>query len=357
MTPAQTHETHALVGWQPAPSQRGTVDIVESCILTIIACTWTIHHPNVPPRSDRTILQKFFQQIKWMVVTVLIPELILAQALDEYLWVRKILKKKGAKMKSQNRELKWSKKHCYYGNMGGFQVEILDHDGELVGVVPLTTTEAMSQLETSQSASTAPTASRSDTLPISVAQIDRMTKRDAFTKAVAILQILWVILSCTARLALHRSTSQLEIITFSFAVCAIPTYILRWDKPQNIEIWTPIEAKSGRFANFKEPYRFSRAVVNFPNGEKPQQSRRRFSYFRNDTTRPFSIHETFLPSLILLVAAISGLHFIAWNFSFPSEIEQQLWRWAGVASVATPLSLSIFSSLIPRTTALAYKWH
>jgi hypothetical protein len=35
-----------------SPNTRGTLDILWSCVFTIIACTWTIQHLNIPEQRD-----------------------------------------------------------------------------------------------------------------------------------------------------------------------------------------------------------------------------------------------------------------------------------------------------------------
>lgn len=32
----------AVVGWQANPGRRGTLTIIENCLFTIIACTWSV---------------------------------------------------------------------------------------------------------------------------------------------------------------------------------------------------------------------------------------------------------------------------------------------------------------------------
>lgn len=69
-------------GWQAGPSQRGTITIVWSCLSTVIACTWTILHLNVPRRCD-SAWDKTRRKTKWMIITILFPEFIFSKAVCE----------------------------------------------------------------------------------------------------------------------------------------------------------------------------------------------------------------------------------------------------------------------------------
>ncbi|KAK3302711.1 uncharacterized protein B0T15DRAFT_497165 [Chaetomium strumarium] len=72
-----------LVGWQNGDTSRGTFSIITTCATTIFACTWTIQHLNVPAAHDGE-LRRHVRVCKWMVITILLPELILAHAILEF---------------------------------------------------------------------------------------------------------------------------------------------------------------------------------------------------------------------------------------------------------------------------------
>ncbi|KAF2817076.1 uncharacterized protein BDZ99DRAFT_8476 [Mytilinidion resinicola] len=56
--------------------------LVWTCLTTIIACTWTILHLNVPhpTESTWTIIRR---KAKWMIATILFPEFIFSKAICE----------------------------------------------------------------------------------------------------------------------------------------------------------------------------------------------------------------------------------------------------------------------------------
>jgi hypothetical protein len=111
-----------------SPNARGTLDILWSCALTIIACTWTIQHLNVPVQREgrdpgwrgdlKWRLQSTWQTTKWMLVTIIAPEIILGKALGD----RKDAKDDLEELQKFAREdnVPWSMTHSLFANMGGF---------------------------------------------------------------------------------------------------------------------------------------------------------------------------------------------------------------------------------------------
>jgi len=62
----QTDDSRDKVPWQLSPNQRGTMDIVWSCLFTVFICVWTAVHLNVPaPPETDTRLDLWIRRIKW----------------------------------------------------------------------------------------------------------------------------------------------------------------------------------------------------------------------------------------------------------------------------------------------------
>lgn len=45
---------NSTVNFVASPGMRGSLDILWSCLFTILACTWSIQHLNVPEQRDRS---------------------------------------------------------------------------------------------------------------------------------------------------------------------------------------------------------------------------------------------------------------------------------------------------------------
>jgi hypothetical protein len=74
--------TSVKVGWQAGPTERGTLTLLYSCLITIFACTWTVLHLNVPGINEG-FWTKALRKTKWMAITVLFPEFIFSKAICE----------------------------------------------------------------------------------------------------------------------------------------------------------------------------------------------------------------------------------------------------------------------------------
>ena len=75
-----------------ASQDRTTLDIIQSCVATLIACTWVTLHPPLPPpkSSPRDIMSLiFFEKPVAPFAAVIFPEVMLATAFDE--WFQSIL--------------------------------------------------------------------------------------------------------------------------------------------------------------------------------------------------------------------------------------------------------------------------
>lgn len=72
------------VGWREGSDSRGTWDIISNCMATIIACTWTVQHFNVPgPRASDSPWSRRWRSVKWMIITILFPEFMVLHAMFE----------------------------------------------------------------------------------------------------------------------------------------------------------------------------------------------------------------------------------------------------------------------------------
>nr|GAT44796.1 predicted protein [Mycena chlorophos] len=74
-----------------------------------------------------------------------------------------------------------------------------------------------------------------DIKAIKLKVIQDKSKGDAFSKSIALGQILWFIIQGAARLQQHLSITELDIITLAFSVVNLFIWYLWWNKPLNVE--------------------------------------------------------------------------------------------------------------------------
>lgn len=76
----------------PPPNARTLWDIISSCGLTLLACTWTAIHPNIPGVDDGVVLITFYR-LCLMVAALFAPEFVIYWATLQVLSARKAAKK------------------------------------------------------------------------------------------------------------------------------------------------------------------------------------------------------------------------------------------------------------------------
>lgn len=372
-----------------SPDSRGTLDILWSCLFTIIACTWTIQHLNVPEERNGTDpgwigdikwgLKRTWASAKWMIVTMLAPELVLSKAWEDLVVAQSDLK---ALQKLAGEDgTEWTVTHSLFANMGGFiirgntgqELQALDkiHNESTPLPGPSVTDEREQITKAPSSASSRQTAVPRDQthalrhhnpfhltaasilqlrtsrqLPkmplISADDINDKSKTDSFARVVSVAQITWIVVQVLARVAKRLAVSQLEIAVVAFSSCAIMIYILQWKKPKSVLVPYTVLKFSGPI-----PVEIAREESDIRGGSNfriffgeteyvwhslPQTNGRPIP---NDVT-PEHLAQAddnfhyFLLGLGLGSSLFGGIHVAAWNFTFPSKVELILWRVASI---------------------------
>ena len=404
-----TTSEHGVVGWQIDASNRGTLDIILSSIFTILACTWSVQHLNVPGPNDN---KARWRRISWTFITIFFPELLLAHAVIEFLmalesmedmekcagvrvrypdlyfplrWLHLMKKREIAQPSDDDEEyleIEWTLTHAYYANMGGFHLFMkkVEFDPDVRDSIEVHFRIPPKNMDNKYVELCSLTAKQLEfclnnraffqfpEVPLSEKEIKDKGKLELFTKLIAVVQILVLLVSTILRACRHLAISQLEIVTLVFALCAIMIYVFRWFKPQSVETSTRIWLKSDPFDSGKEdklntdlktnvnglrkgvPDSIFSILTNFeeclapkllsriPNDNIPQRERHRM--------------HAILYLLTVLTVAAGGLHLIAWDFEFPTRVERKLWKAACFMLIGLPL-FSLFIVPISRY----WMWH
>ncbi|KAL8685035.1 MAG: hypothetical protein Q9224_006007, partial [Gallowayella concinna] len=182
-------------------------------------------------------------------------------------------------------------------------------------------------------------------------EIKDKSKSNAFTKAIALIQICRLLISVIARGCQGLEISQLEIITLAFVGCTLLTYGFWWNKPQDLDTPTllAMTLQEDQWAELQQDRMDSLWQMLYPSHTTGLSSPDRIL---NDSI-------LMSPGLIRPCAAVwatatiifGSLHLIAWNFTFPTAFERRLWRTAGVVAAYLPL-LPLAINYITATLAL-----
>ncbi|KAF8648136.1 hypothetical protein AX16_006386 [Volvariella volvacea WC 439] len=356
--------TAALSAGACDPNKRRTIfDIVYSCLGVIFLCTYISIHHNIPDQND-SWGKKTWLKVRTMVYAMVAPEIVIMWALRQRIMAGEIAGSKRAK------ELKWTRTHGFFIQMGGLMVEV--EKGEKYEVV-----YSIGILE--------------DLPAIRKKEIQDRGKGDILAKAIVVLQTLWFVVQCIARRVENLVLTELELVTLAFAALNTLTYILWWDKPLNVEypIYFDKEGKRVDGPEEKEDEGWYKKVWSAVTGnwnqhrgeegvgllEDSQENGGRYavkSVWEDMIKKPFgivfgpllemtnvekavratSVHPFYAAilnedqhRLAYFVASVigvifGGIHLIGWNFSFLTITELWLWR-------ASSLVLTIIPAFIP----------
>ncbi|KZP19170.1 hypothetical protein FIBSPDRAFT_744398 [Athelia psychrophila] len=353
---------------------RSLVGIITSCLATIFACVWVAVHPNVPgPKQSWT--SRKIESIKVVVVTLLVPEWVLAWAVRQFLRARVYAKELEAARKgsffinllrvvrqfhrsqqanSTNQRKQtlnnchslylrftaWTITHGFLMTMGGFHFY---RGGK--PMFPLEYDDVLALVE-----------SRSLVPPTSDELGDK-SKGDALSKTIAILQTLWFVAQCIARRVENLAITNLEIMTLAYTAITVAMYAAWWHKPLNMRC--PVRVK-GNKEFVKDTRRFRWAQILFyVTGDQDHLTtlngkERVPTFWSSCTTGGIRLRLTFEPQTsvgklplyaditALLVAMVFGaVHCTAWSYVFPSLEQQKMWRVCALAITTIPLPMAV----------------
>lgn len=311
------HGTNETIGERVGliwgPNDRNTLTVLQSCVITLLSCTWAVLHLNIPAPRDSYWTQ-FRRKMKWMMVTLLAPEITCSVALRQWHESRVAVKE----MKELG--IEWTTVQGFYAVMGGY---VLHHRGT---TVPLLTSEIKALLQSNSD--------RKETqfqLPtVDEVDIEDRNKTSGFTKFFALAQTSWVVLQCIIRKAENLPISQVEIATIAFAACAIVASAFWWHKPLDIGLTVPVHYDG----DLPDSIHTSRKDGSWADREKRQRVKMTTRIITRGSKKSMFFNLT-LP-LFLFSSIFSVIHLAAWNLDFATRREQLLWRTSSLAATLAP---------------------
>ncbi|THU93057.1 hypothetical protein K435DRAFT_670898, partial [Dendrothele bispora CBS 962.96] len=168
-------------------------------------------------------------------------------------------------------------------------------------------------------------------------EITARSKTDSLTKSIAVVQTTWFILQCIARVNEGLVITDLEIVTVAFALLNTATYILWWNKPVRYPVkidYCRKHSKSKITVKEDRDVDLVDVILSIPLASSiTQPSGGEDSYHTGLESTPPSLY----PTAISLFFVLGVIHCAPWNFTFPTHMEQVLWRISAVTVTAFPL--------------------
>ncbi|KAJ7348115.1 hypothetical protein DFH08DRAFT_699047 [Mycena albidolilacea] len=290
-------------------------DVIWGCLATIFACTWVSVHPNVPsPNQSRPAL--LWHRLKMMLVGIITPEIMVGFAARQFLEARTL-----------SNEFGFSRTHGFFFCMGGFVSSV---------GYPLATKRQLRLLPLGPEF-------LSGIRVVAAADLMDKGKGDALSKGVALVQGLWFTTQCLARIHQHLSVTELEVATLAFAVVNIFIWLLRWDKPLDVErqivVGPPKPPDAQPIAPTRLPLwvRLSSVITGFP--------RRHYDPLQSTSVPSFwsllfakgRIERIGVFGMTALVGIVfSAIHCGAWSVNFPTVEERWMWRSCSLVITVIP---------------------
>jgi hypothetical protein len=199
----------------------------------------------------------------------------------------------------------WSLTQCFYLVMGGF---VIKSDDQLIRASPknllkLLDTDVLSWPE------------------VTTSEIEDRSKADWILKSLALAQAVWFLAQCIGRAVQGLSMTTLELFTLGIISCALVTYSAWWSKPFDVRKPIIIEPKSAlpKYVKQIRKMGFSDKYESLP--------------------------QTYWPTVLGVCATqvFAALHFVGWQFHFPTETEKWFWRASCIACVVLPLAVVFVS--------------
>jgi hypothetical protein len=332
-----------IEGWNQQPDSRGTIDIISTCLATTFLCTYTILSLNCPSRHEgewKTQARKLL----WVGIGIAGPEFVLTAAAGQLAAARhSVAAFRAAGVRG------WTYRHAFFANMGGFELVPPDfppfrinsrHIRWLVGRKYIAVPEVPDE------------------------ELWDKSKRDTVAKIITCLQAGYLILQCVGRAVQRLHITTLELSTVAIVVCSIMTSICWLRKPQDvrspvrIEMATPMAqvlSDAGPVAT--HPYR--QTPLDFVDDFTPSWALNVHPFMGlpvggSSAARPITrVGDSRLPwlswnessYLFLATLLYSFVHMIGWNFSFPTRLEQILWRVSSSILVGTTVVFWLVESL------------
>ncbi|KAJ7751608.1 hypothetical protein B0H16DRAFT_1839922 [Mycena metata] len=266
-----------------------------------------------------------------MLVMIMAPELVVSLALRQFMcaiWISK--------------EFHISKTHGFFCTMGGF----VTPDGHPIA--------------------------KAQQLPMYIsairlveeADIRDRSKGDALSKGVAIMQALWFMTQCFARLSQHLPITELEVATLAFAIVSIFIRLLWLWKPLDVQRSIIVAASSSIVSDppaAADTNLRSRMISALMSALTPQGGADKITWqVLGDYSNYNPSTSTSVPSFysmdikdsklfglvrvatIISVGAIFGsIHCAAWNALFPSTAEMWMWRVTSLFIMVYPFQLAV----------------
>ncbi|KAM6536317.1 hypothetical protein FALCPG4_002326 [Fusarium falciforme] len=245
------------ITWVDSPNVRGTLNILQSCVLTLVACIYTALHLDVPLKTAWH--EVFLYKLKWVLITLFAPEISVYMAADQLQQAWSLKKRLlslvpevqavvpdtgesevelplvGSKTNVMSAIPEISLKYAFFIIMGGVRVNVDD-------IISLPDLDFKAQRHFTTRPYTIRVgpktiiqlAEKGYWINIPMQKIDDKSKADVLQKCLVMIQVSWMVMQCIFRKVYNLPLALLEVHTMVHVVCAMFLYLCWLRKPLNV---------------------------------------------------------------------------------------------------------------------------
>lgn len=194
------------------------------------------------------------------------------------------------------------------------------------------------------------------------------SKQDRLSRSKNPFQIAYMRIECSGRAIQNLAITTLELNTLGIAVCSLMTSFAWVHKPSDIRMPVPLVSRSS-IGEITEHRPWRTTLLDFVDEKGPGWSlnvqpfmrmpvippQRPIQRIPNDRfpMNPYGVQEYCVCFATLLFA---GIHVCAWNFSFPSRLEQILWRTASLILFGVTAAFWVLETMASWARLGRWKW-
>ncbi|KAJ5550425.1 hypothetical protein N7535_001633 [Penicillium sp. DV-2018c] len=298
----------------------------------MFACSWSTLCLNVPSPNESQ-LKILRRKVLLTALALLGPEFIFQIARSQHQCAAR-----SVKLFKQIGHPEWTKTHGFYAEMGGFRLKAKDSQKPFpINAMQLHHLVANKYVEM-------PMITKED--------IKDKNKVDAMLRFLTIGQCLWFLMSTLARLKLKLAITTGELTTVAFILCSLPTNLCWISKPADVksseiietsktieELWDENNVDRAETAYYFTPLDYvDRAErewawsiywsnwVNILRNMHIHIVHRARPIYRFQNTRVSKLSTRSYSDFLIVTIGYSVIFVLAWDYDFPTHIEQILWR-------------------------------
>ena len=238
VTALPTGTSPSAPAYVPDPPGRGTIQLLTTCLVTLLLCIWTAIHLNILPKTKRTRWGRFKAKLKWAALALFAPEIVVWRAYSQLKAARDLRRYRNEVFDKYDlpKRREWSLPVAFYAAMGGLEIAI-DKNAEIPAEILQINPDFKSDLEKYcvLTLDGVKKLAMVDLLPdLDDTYIADKTKADSLAKLLVCIQAVWMLVQTIVRKTYGLPITLLELNTLAHVGCAVLMYAIWWFKPKDV---------------------------------------------------------------------------------------------------------------------------